>query len=306
MNMKLASHATRLKKMFSASGISAVTVKGAGLAIQAFENLAGRQFSDIDILIAETDFLRAHSVLLNAGFSAYELHPHISPKQILKSRREIKYLNTAQIELDVHPCAVSHIVSKPESTGVFLELSRTVNIETFGTIQTLSIPAHLLLLCMNGSEEKWKKLSDIVDIAVLSQKMDIEDWRTVDQLAESLTHTLRLLTGLRIAALVFGIEMPERIQEKAQKSSKVDTLARSAIARLARGISTRPDGIRERIYSICCMDTKKQKLNAAFRYAFSPGFNEYSLIKLPQHLTSLYCGIRFIRVVQAALSGIFK
>jgi hypothetical protein len=158
---------------------------------------------------------------------------------------------------------------------------------------------------MNGTEEKWKKLSDVIDVAALSTKMNAEDWNICERLAANLKQTTRLLTGLHIAHLLFEIHIPEKLQRHIRKQQKTEKLAISAIQRLADGLSTRPDGIPERIYSIRCMDSTKQKTRALFRYAFSPGFEEYGAADLPDRFAVLYSLIRFYRVAIAALTNIF-
>ncbi len=58
----------RILDIFKSHGITAIPYKGPVLAIQAYGNLAFREFGDLDIFIQKQDFLKVKELLLDNGY----------------------------------------------------------------------------------------------------------------------------------------------------------------------------------------------------------------------------------------------
>src|SRR2546426_10956064 len=69
-NLCLTGDLLSLLELFEARGIPAVPFKGPVLAVQAYGDVALREFRDLDILVTHRDITRARELLLARGFSA--------------------------------------------------------------------------------------------------------------------------------------------------------------------------------------------------------------------------------------------
>jgi hypothetical protein len=69
-NLQATKQMCDLIKLFQAEGIKVIPFKGAVLASTAYQNLALREFCDLDLLIDEKDYLKVKNILTSQGYEA--------------------------------------------------------------------------------------------------------------------------------------------------------------------------------------------------------------------------------------------
>src|SRR5579871_4660473 len=80
-NLFLAAELCRVLDALDAAGVRATPYKGPVLAVQAYGDIALRQFADLDIIVPQTQICEAHGTLLGLGFHSAEgpfETPHVS------------------------------------------------------------------------------------------------------------------------------------------------------------------------------------------------------------------------------------
>lgn len=145
-------------------------------------------------------------------------------------------------------------------------------------------------------------LSKICDIAELVRGDQSVEWRWVIQEA-SRRGALRILyLGLRTAADLFGIAFPKDIWQKSDAFPQINSLATHVRERVLGGNDngySRPEllngslwysEVRERLRD-------KNKVVRFFVRAIAPDGNDYSFVRLPRALFSLYYVVRPIRLL---------
>lgn len=67
-NLRLSWKLIHCLELLSKNGIESIVLKGPVFAIQIYRDITLRQFSDLDILIHQTDFSKVYEILLQSGY----------------------------------------------------------------------------------------------------------------------------------------------------------------------------------------------------------------------------------------------
>jgi hypothetical protein len=80
-------------------------------------------------------------------------------------------------------------------------------------VRTLGLEDTLIALCIHASKHRWTSLKWSFDIATIAaRKSDLLDWDVLLQRCAAVGCTRTLLFGVRLATLLFGLKMPERLR----------------------------------------------------------------------------------------------
>ena len=239
-NQRLSQELLRLLALLEAHNIPAVAFKGPTLAVLAYGSLARRQFGDLDILVAETDFLRAQTLLLEDGYlrgykSASLDDTEAQDLAIMKRWGEYPLRHPeGLVTVDLHGRLIG---------GEFPLLS--ANFESFWenrvpitvlntSLQSFCPEDMLIYLCIHGAKDFWKKLSWVCDIAALIETYPSMNWSRLIQQAQHLECEQMLLLGLSLTQAVLAVALPEPVAEHLKNRFKKRSLQLYIQARLLR------------------------------------------------------------------------
>ncbi|MBH8562241.1 nucleotidyltransferase family protein [Nostoc sp. CENA67] len=202
-NLLLTQELLTLLALFNKYDICAIPFKGPVLAVEAYGNLALRQFGDLDILVRKQDYTKAKELLITQGYCM--LHD---------SQHEAKYLQAQlchsqrQVSVDLH-YGIPPWELELETAG-FWENLQPVSL-TSTTILTLSPEDHLLILCINGHKVFWRHLGDICNVAAMICTHPEMNWQRIIEQAQRLRIKRILYVALVLASDVLKIPLPEEI-----------------------------------------------------------------------------------------------
>jgi Uncharacterised nucleotidyltransferase len=188
--------------------IRAFAHKGPALARWLYADPGLRIYVDLDILVNEDALFDAAHVLVELGYAL--------PSKI-PARYHGQFLRAAQ-QYDL-------VLSHPE-TGVMIELhwrtdarffaenldnvASDATVDIAGTrVQQLSARELLFALLIHGTKHKWSHLLWLLDIALLTKKIESNDWRWLVCAGKERHCEVRLAVGLLLAKLLFRIDIPE-------------------------------------------------------------------------------------------------
>ena len=110
--LALGSELARVVQRLDERGIAVLSYKGPVLAIQAYHDVALRQFDDLDIVLRQRDMREAHETLLGLGYTA-KFAPVLSPaRKNSPIPGEYKYYNETR--------ACSWNCTRSKHSGIFL------------------------------------------------------------------------------------------------------------------------------------------------------------------------------------------
>ena len=208
-NLFLTSKLLTLLNLFKEHHINAIPFKGPVLATSAYTNLLLRQYGDIDLLVQESDFQKAIALLVSQGYV-----------QTIQTPWEVHLTSKNSIDLDLHrEIAPHHLSCSLSPTYVWAHLE---SFSLFGTIvPKLSPEASLLIICLNGNKECWRRLNRICDVAELIRSHPNLDWQQVWDESESMGFQQIIFLGLLLAHKLLGVKLPDFIWQQIQANALV-------------------------------------------------------------------------------------
>lgn len=288
-NLALTAELTKILDLFSASGIPAITFKGPTLAAILYDNLALRQFSDVDVLIRPEDLIRVRDLLLVHGYSAW---PPLSAAQERFYHRwfnERPFVRAdGRVELDLHWRFL------PPTYGFSLDLegldSRCGSVPVGDrTVRTPVGEDLLLLLCLHSAVSRWERLSLVCEIAELIRQDDI-DWNRLFGKADQGGSTRLVGASLGAARDLQGAVLPPDVARRLAEDRRTVELA----AKVCRQIFLPPGLGKESLYF------KALTWRDQCRYCVFPTNQEIRAIRLPAWLTGFYFLVRPLRLAGKA------
>jgi hypothetical protein len=318
-NLLLTSELLKLVNLFETHEIRAIPWKGPVLAASSYNNLALRQFGDLDILVHERDFLRAMDLLISQGYRATD------ERYLLFDTHEAAYLKSChEYSLMSDDGRVLVDLHKKILGRRFLDFDHLwAHLETISLVGTTVVnlqPEDLLLsLCAHGSRHLWQRLIWICDVAELVRVRQEMDWEQLIEQARTQGCERMLLHGLLLASELLGATLPEKVYQRIQAEPVSKSLTTQVRERLFcrtddpskgfnfemisyhfRMLESWQDIVNylvERFYWHCLVPAQR---------VFTPTFQDHLFLPLPPSLYFLYYPIRPIRLVRKSLIRLMR
>ncbi len=295
-----------LLELFEAEGLPVIPYKGPVLAALAYENLALREFGDLDLLIRQRDIGRAQQLLRERGYrgelenARWAQGPHARiPGQYLFVREGGETL------LELHTERTLRYL--PERLAFDALERRLEDFPLGGRSIRAIVPEDLLpLLCVHGTKHLWSRLQWIGDVARLVQLRRGIDWDLLLERSRQLKAERMLLLGLSLANGLLGAELPDRVSQRLVADRAVSRLA----TEVRRGILDREGarrGVLQRsLFRIRSRESTWRGIVYLFRLTTAPTEEDWSRRRLPAPLAPLYSLLRVMRLVRRYGLGVFR
>ena len=269
-NILLTQELYKILNIFQKNDIPAIPFKGPVLAASVYNNLALRQFSDLDIIIKKDFCLKAQNLLLSEGYVLQRKEHHLTEtnqNNYLHSQHrydewywktlDINTLFGARVEIHWETTR-KHIIFplNPEKLWDNLE-SISISGMTFPSLP----PEDLLpILCVNYSKDHWTQLKMICDIAELIRSHPKMNWEKVIEHANSLGRERTLLVGLFLAHDLFGTALPKKIWQKMQTDPGANSLSKQVRERLFPNCGYDPGWIEKMLFNVRLRENLQDKV----------------------------------------------
>ncbi|MCK5055842.1 MAG: nucleotidyltransferase family protein [Candidatus Aminicenantes bacterium] len=297
-NLRQAQNLHRVLELLSSEGIDVIVIKGPALAIQAYDDLSLRTFSDLDLLIHSKDFDKIYDTLTNAGFrSSFPLDKEMKRYWRL-FRRDIGFCDDIS-GIDIHHQLTQgpKRISLKEKTWQNQGTAELL----FRDIPLLSPEHSLFCLSLHGTKDNWSYLKNPADMAHLVGRHPHLDWHSLIADVEDTGCLRMLLTGLILCRLICGLELPGEIAELLLSRPQVERSAGEYLHRMLAG-KAKEDRLQGTFSLMRSMDSAGPRLSLLIHSLFIPTPVDWQSIKLPTFLYPLYCLIRPLRLFFKLLS----
>jgi hypothetical protein len=295
-NLHVARELARVSPMLSAQGINAIAFKGPVLALQAWGDVALRQFNDLDLLVRPAEAARAAEVLIAAGYwpLTYDRdYPEIS----IARRCEDEFVRpgspwTIDLHWEFNP---AYFAYGPSAAEVW---DRAISISVEGVeVLTLAPDDLVLFLAVHATKHGWINLGGICDFdAALRARSDADLPVLID--AARRTGSLRmLLTGTALAADLLGAPIPPQLAEAIERDATVASLAAGIERRLFANPGKRAPLTSEWVVPTRSIGSIRERIRYVASRALKPDTEDFGFLKLPPRLHPLYYAIRPFRLV---------
>lgn len=284
-----------------ASQIAAIPYKGPVLAVQAYGDMALREYEDIDLIICQRDLVKAHEVMLGLGFRPRFPWIHSSgysggTASVIPG--EYNYVDDARrIIVEFHTeLTLRHFPNTPDLD----ELSkRLVPASLSGhTVKTFSPEDNLSALCIHGAKDIWERISWVADISELIQVGSGFDWDAVWKRAEQSRAERMVSLGLALAADLLDAPLPVEVRSRVTKDAIATAIAGELKAKLLQRNPRQLSGTARFRFRRQMITKTLPGWRYSMRLAMAPAEEDWETIRLPRALAPLYIALRPLRLLQ--------
>ncbi|MGH9716489.1 MAG: nucleotidyltransferase domain-containing protein [Candidatus Acidiferrales bacterium] len=294
----LAAELIRILESFAAPVIEAFPYKGSVLAMQAYGDVALREYADIDLVLRQRDVSAANRALVAFGFSPQfpPIFAPDAPSPLIPGEYDYRDVER-HLTVELHTeRTLRHFPVPPDLD----DLGRRAAPVSIGghQIRTFSPEDTLVFLCVHGSKDFWVRLLWTADLAEFVASYPQLDWERVYRFADSVRARRMLHLGLALAVRVFAISLPDSVRSRVRS----DRVANSIASQMERRLLSRtipPLGSRATFrYRRSMVPGVVAELRYALRLATVPAAEDWQAIRLPRPLAPLYAALRPFRLLR--------
>lgn len=305
-NLSLTCELVSILGLLEAHGLQAVPYKGPVLAVLAYQNLALREFGDLDILVRQREVARARQLLRARGYrddpdwaASEQRFPARIPGQYLFVHEDGSSLVELHTErtLRYFPKPLDFDALEPRLEDLSLGGRR---------IRSLAPEDLLPMLCVHGAKHFWSRLQWISDIAQLVRLPREMDWPLLRERSKQMNAERMLFLGLRLAKDLIGTEFPQEIARRVEADRAVRTLAMRVERRILGQDRSRQGVIQRSVFRVRSRESPWRGLRYLFRLATAPTEADWSAVRLPAPLRPLYSALRPLRLARRYGLGLVR
>jgi hypothetical protein len=292
----LTNQLTRVLDVLQARGIQALPYKGPVLSKTLYNDIALRQFSDLDILLRPSDVARAKFALAEIGFKSSLHLTQPAERHYLAEGYECSFdgfgqKNVLELQWRISP----RFYSVEFDVDSFLERAPVIQFEE-RLIHTFSTEDLLLVLCVHAAKHLWGRLSWICDIADLAASTPIH-WEQVKREANRLGINRIVGISFFLAQSLLGTAIPHAF-ETLTSDQKVQHLGSQILSDVVESADCDTEAIGYFRRTARLRERTSDKVRFFTRLAFTPSVSEWSVVRLPAPLFPLYRVIRLFRLLR--------
>ena len=292
----------RLQRLAESQGIRLIPVKGPALAMLAHDDVALRQFEDLDLLVRQEDLLRAVELLEREGYRLRELSGSVCRARYAAALQNWSLEKSGGPPLDLKPVLISHALTGPASVDFMAAACRRVSIDDKRFLWAPGPEAMLLAVCLDGASEMWFKLSSVADAGALLEKYADRDWKSFLGMAARLGQRRSLLVGAGLAEELLGCDLPPAFREGDRRDPAARRLARQAAERLRALAPRHAFVVRQNWFALQTRERLRDRLRYVLRMLFVPGAFDLAAVRLPGVLHPLHSLLRPVRLAWDVLA----
>ncbi|HEX4002180.1 MAG TPA: nucleotidyltransferase family protein [Candidatus Acidoferrales bacterium] len=288
----------RLMDRFRDAGIRAVPYKGPVIAVQAYGDVALREFEDLDIVLPQRDMPRANEIVVGLGYRArfpWILSPDAASALV---PGEYNYRDEARrILIELHTeRTLRHFPVPPDLD----DLARSFVPLTFSghEIRTFAPEDALVMLCIHGAKDFWQKISWVVDIAELVRACPALDWGVAYRRADSWKARRILHLGLALATRMLDARLPDEIEARVTGDSAATALAAQVMRWLLAGEQGEFGSVRRFSFRRRMLSGALAGWRYSIRLAVLPAEEDWEMMQLSGRFAPLYVALRPLRLLR--------
>jgi hypothetical protein len=296
--LTLTAELIRITDLLREAGIQAMPYKGPVLAVEAYGDVALREYEDIDIILRQRDMHKVDGIAKGLGYRPN--HPWVFDSGASSTivPGEYDYRDEARgMVVEFHTeSTLRHFPVRPDLD----EMSRRlVPVKLSGhEIRTFADEDMLPILCIHGSKDFWERISWIADIGEFVRSHPQLDWDAVFCRADALRAGRMLNVGLALAATLLAARLPEDVASRLRRDSVAQGVA-SEIAQQHLNREPRARGAAERFHF-----RRRMVAGAIAGWRYSarlttqPADEDSAAVRLPGPLAPLYAVLRPFRLLR--------
>lgn len=303
-NLTLTKKLVDVINLFNSNNIPLISFKGPLLAVQGYENLALRQFNDLDILVPPNHIDAAIDLLISSGFIPMnDLHWFEKKDWYLSRKKDVIFVDEKrEYILELHwKLSGAHFAYPIEIEKLWQNIETT---ELAGVdVNVLHFNDLFIYLCLHGSRHSWERLSWICDLNELINSKSEIDWEQISKDAKRLGCENILGFGLFLVHKFFGTKVEVANWQKITDNQIFKDLSEQIERMLFAEESTHLDITNRYSYHLKLKERPWDRFKLHLHYnlwylqlIFSPNKLDKETFNLPSAINPVYYVIRPLRL----------
>jgi hypothetical protein len=291
-----------LLDLLEANHIPVIPFKGPTLGLLAYGDLSLREFTDLDILVHESDLWRTWDVLTRHGYVHEDGGVALAePKPLPLGGKDWTFKCKDRLTLEIH-WRFSEKSFGPQLEPADVWSSVRSSALSGRSVQVIPPEQMLVLLSMHLASHRWRRLNWICDItAIVNSKPDI-DWELLLRTARRVGCERILSVSLLLSKNLLGSSLPRHVDERFGK----DEVSALIVREVSDGLFTetkpefwRIDCVR---YAIIQRERQKDRFQVFIGYVLGnlslrPNRADAESLRFPASLSFLHYITRPIRLL---------
>lgn len=277
--------------VLESAGVAALPYKGPALALDAYGDVAAREFADLDLVVAPDDADAAAAALSRAGYAPAEGLTWAAARYAHAWHAQVRFVAAgAQLPVELHWRFCDRKL--PWNPDVRAMLGRAARRVIGGA--RVAIPAaedQLVLVLLHAARHGWDRLDAFACAAAILVRG--VDGAEVLARAESIDGRRAVLVGLDITSRLLAVALPASLGGACRADPGLALLSAAAEARVRRGSG---DARRDAWLHLRLLDSVVARTRYAALLALLPTDADVAALPLPRGLQFLYPAVRLGRL----------
>ena len=294
-SMRAARELRDVVELLKSRGVPVIPYKGPALAIEAYGDLASRQFDDLDLFVKKIDLKSACDAMVSVGYRLRELRSLDELPVLLRTDKHVGFVADDKVPIELHWDVSPRIERTPIVDAGVWESTETISVAGV-VVRRLPLQTLVLALCLHGSRHLWCRLGWIAEVARLVERPSL-DWDALISKATAIRARRRLLLGLWLARHCADARLPNEIEARVNQDRTVAYLGNAVCVSLSE-YPPRKLGTLESAWRTWRMrDRGLDSARITTTLALQPRLLDYHLVTLPSVLRKLYPMLRIGRIL---------
>lgn len=286
----------RIVDHVAARGLDAMPYKGLALSEILYSDIALRQSGDIDLLIRPRDLPRIRDAVRELGYTPHFTLSAPQERAYLKSGYEYAFDGIAGPNLlEVQWAILPRFYAVNFSMEDLFQRAATLNVVGH-PMRTPSREDLLLVLCVHAAKHVWGRLVWLCDVAQLMNAPDL-NWNWIGAQARNLGIVRILRVTLLAANSLLRATISAEVEQSLPKDAAAMPLAEEIQRHIVSDSAYNTDSSAYFRLMMRLRERRADRWRFAVRLVLTPGPGEWSAVRLPRQLFSLY---RFVRLSRLA------
>ena len=285
----------RIMNDFASRGIPVLPYKGPVLAEILYGDVTMRQFGDLDLLVHAADVAGAKAALAELGYRSNADFTGREQRAHLASGYEYTFdaahgRNLVELKWQILP----RFYSVKFAVDAMFSGAATVSVGGH-RLQTLSAEDHLLVLCVHAAKHAWSQLALLSDLVQLAKQP--LDWSVIEKKSSELGIRRMVAVNFLLAHRLLAAPLPEMVERSLRTDPAVAVLAgRIMMSSIAGSTESEAEATGYFRLMMRLREDWRDRGRFLWRLLFTPAAADWSAVRLPARLFSLYRVVRLFRL----------
>ena len=258
------------------AGLRPVVFKGPALGVLAYDDIGLRQFSDLDLLLNQSDLPPFLEQLLGLGFTPCTASSPAGIKTLLANHGQVSLIRPKdQLQLDIHLELSPRSYRLPYDLNSMLANSVRMQLLN-GQITSFCREDHFIICSLHGTLHHWRRLKMLADLRALMRHPEGLEWQRIVSAVRSMRALGLVRLAISLMDQVFGDDSREVCDTELAPSRPTRKIAAGYARNFCLDPIEHPGARRGLINYLMCREHWTDRLVCVKRLLFDPNPEDLS------------------------------